>query len=58
MTRIRILIVIRYTRFFPDSRFPIPDSRLPTPDSRFPTPDSLFPLLNDCSYSEITHKSL
>ncbi|WP_293039878.1 hypothetical protein [Moorena sp. SIO1F2] len=27
---------MRYTRFFPDSRFPIPDSRFPIPDSRFP----------------------
>ncbi|WP_293045945.1 hypothetical protein [Moorena sp. SIO1F2] len=26
-------ITIRYTGFFPDSRFPIPDSRLPIPDS-------------------------
>ncbi|NEQ06351.1 MAG: hypothetical protein F6K37_10440 [Moorea sp. SIO4E2] len=57
MTRIRILIVIRYTRFFPDSRFPTPDSRFSTPDSRLPTPDSLLPtpysllpLLNDCPY--------
>ncbi|NEQ84398.1 MAG: hypothetical protein F6K26_30770, partial [Moorea sp. SIO2I5] len=29
-------LTIRYTRFFPDSRFPIPDSRFPIPDSRFP----------------------
>ncbi|WP_269086972.1 hypothetical protein [Moorena bouillonii] len=43
MTRIRILIVIRYTIFFPDSRFPIPDSRFPIPDSLLPTPYSLFP---------------
>ncbi|NEO69264.1 hypothetical protein [Moorena sp. SIO3H5] len=34
---------IRYTRFFPDSRFPIPDSRLPIPDSQLPTADSLLP---------------
>ncbi|NEO39587.1 MAG: hypothetical protein F6J90_25945 [Moorea sp. SIOASIH] len=36
-----VLIIIRYTRLFPCSRFPIPDSRFPIPDSRFPIPDSL-----------------
>ncbi|NEO45912.1 MAG: hypothetical protein F6K55_17995 [Moorea sp. SIO4A3] len=34
---------MRYTGFYPDSRFPIPDSRFPIPDSRFPTPCSLKP---------------
>ncbi|NEP28926.1 hypothetical protein [Moorena sp. SIO3I6] len=65
MTRIRILIVIRYTRFFPDSRFPTPDSRfstpyslLPIPYCLLPIPYSLFPLLNDYPYSKITHNSL
>ncbi|NET86464.1 MAG: hypothetical protein F6J94_32840 [Moorea sp. SIO1F2] len=28
---------MRYTGFFPDSRFPIPDSRLPIPCSLKPT---------------------
>ncbi|NEO42414.1 MAG: hypothetical protein F6J90_41310 [Moorea sp. SIOASIH] len=37
---------MRYTLFFPDSRFPIPDSRFPIPDSRFPIPDSLLPPKN------------
>ncbi|NEP51999.1 MAG: hypothetical protein F6K65_25670 [Moorea sp. SIO3C2] len=31
-------IVIKYTIFYPDSRFPIPDSRFPIPDSLLPTP--------------------
>ncbi|NET80676.1 MAG: hypothetical protein F6J94_01335 [Moorea sp. SIO1F2] len=32
---------MRYTGWFPDSRFPIPDSRFPIPDSLFPIPCSL-----------------
>ncbi|NET81905.1 MAG: hypothetical protein F6J94_08105 [Moorea sp. SIO1F2] len=44
---------MRYTRFFPCSRFPIPvpllggvrgGFRFPIPDSRFPIPDSRFPI--------------
>ncbi|WP_293117261.1 hypothetical protein [Moorena sp. SIO4G3] len=40
---------MKYTAFFPCSRFPIPDSRFPIPDSRFPIPCSqircsLFPI--------------
>ncbi|WP_143727592.1 hypothetical protein [Moorena bouillonii] len=31
-------LAIRYTGFFPCSRFPITDSRFPIPDSRFPIP--------------------
>ncbi|NEO91179.1 MAG: hypothetical protein F6K56_13400 [Moorea sp. SIO3G5] len=33
-----VLIIIRYTRLFPCSLFPIPYSLFPIPDSRFPIP--------------------
>ncbi|WP_158517502.1 hypothetical protein [Moorena producens] len=34
-------ILIIYTLFFSDSRFPIPDSRFPIPDSQFPIPSTI-----------------
>ncbi|NEP67671.1 MULTISPECIES: hypothetical protein [Moorena] len=43
---------IRYTGFFPDSRFPIPYSLLPTPYSLLPTPYSLLPNSSVPSYPD------
>ncbi|NEO66697.1 MAG: hypothetical protein F6J98_42540 [Moorea sp. SIO4G2] len=54
-----VLIIIRYTRLFPDSRFPIPDSRFPIPDSLLnrQTPfNPIFPTITHLFNGHFNHR--